>query len=177
MFQHSPEQLKQMTTCLKTFFKMSSHVIQVSGDPEIPIWFEKMIFTPLFRAQVFARAAALKALSLSPSGVGARAQPRLKGVRNVFPNQSGISGLLETWITPDKLYGDISWASYGCFTAPEMFWYFPWPLVCMDGELIMTEFSCLFHVWANCFFIPATLCACGFQTHVIRPMNSIFVIV
>ena len=79
---------------------MSSHVIQVSGDPEIPIWFEKMIFTPLFRAQVFARAAELKALSLSPSGVGARAQPRLKGVRNVFPNQSGISGFWRPGLHP-----------------------------------------------------------------------------
>ena len=30
----------------------------------------------------------------------------IKGANNIFSNQSGLSGLSETWITPGKMYGD-----------------------------------------------------------------------
>ena len=36
-----------------------------------------------------------------------------KSFNNDFSNQFGISGLLETWITPDKLYGAMFYFSFG----------------------------------------------------------------
>lgn len=40
--------------------------------------------------------------------VSAQVWPHVEGVHEVFSNQCETSGLPETWITPDQLYGAIS---------------------------------------------------------------------
>lgn len=66
------------------------------------IW--KDITYTLLKAKIVTAAAKLKA----SAQVSARTGPHIKAANDVFTNQFGISGALETWITLDRLYRAIA---------------------------------------------------------------------
>lgn len=66
------------------------------------IW--KDITYTLLKAKIVTAAAKLKA----SAKVGARTGPHIEVANYVFTNQFGISGVLETWITLDRLYRAIA---------------------------------------------------------------------
>lgn len=54
------------------------------------------------QTEIFIAAAIAESISAQPHSVDLGLN---KGVNNILSNQCGISGLPDTWITPDKLYG------------------------------------------------------------------------
>ena len=77
-----------------------ANVIQASKSHEIQDVFESVWFSLYFEARIFSLAAELKVLARTPPKVWAR--PLVEGINNDFPNQFGISRLLEASITMDK---------------------------------------------------------------------------
>ena len=78
-----------------------SGVIQVSG-----IW--KKVINTLSKAEIISLAPKLKALAQTPIWIWRhKLHCAFEGLNTVFSNQFEISGLPETWTTPNKLYDNI----------------------------------------------------------------------
>ena len=88
----------------------SCSLINVSRNPEIPNWFEKMLLTP-FAGQILhwsfftAEAKSKKVLAHTPSEVSTGARPHVKGYKYSHFKSICLSRFPETWIMPDKLRG------------------------------------------------------------------------
>ena len=104
---------------------------RADGGPKF-IW--TVVIYSLVQAETFPVPAQLKALASTLSEVGARGPhpPHFEGVNNIFSNQFGISGHVETLIIPGELYRAIVWSpqllelfrrALFCCEALEMFYW------------------------------------------------------
>lgn len=97
LLQHSPfSYWSRYWICFIAEEHFKKQLIRVSRSPKIPQWCENTLFTPLF----------------SCSAHSVRAPPVWSASKQFLKNQFGISGLPETRITSDELYGAILYCTH-----------------------------------------------------------------